>query len=1572
LVPTAADDAAIGSNWTGTAVFNDATWQDVVTGVGFEQDAPPPVPTLRNVALNKPATTNGTLYAGMFATSITDGNRFSIVHGDGPGGNAGVAEAVGFRYEINLGATYNLERIDVFPRQDGCCPDRLTRYRVSVHLDNVGSAGAEVWSADMRMDGSTPPAGPTPPDSLSAALDLDGSFQGQWVRITSLQNPNPNYTLQLGEVEVFSLVAAPPDQVNQALGAPVTASGPLYPNFPNPQLITDGNRGTFTHPATEVASFSYTIDLGTSKSIEQIKVVNRGDGCCPERLTKYRVSVHIDDDGEFGPAVWSADVRTDGTNSGAGGVDVLMADLDPDGEFAGRFVRLEKIDDGTTHYWPQLAEVEVFSPTGYNEAIATDVETSMQNVNASAYLRVPFTVADPGAYDTLTLRIRDDDGFVGYLNGVEIARRNAPVGTPGFDAAATASHFAAAFSLFSVPAALLRAGENVLAIHGLNVAADDGDFLILPQLVAASIETGVVGYLPDPTPAEPNGTTVAGFVADTTFDILRGFFSAPQDIEITTKTPGATIVYTTDGSVPTLTHGMVVPPADAMSEPVATLHLTTTTVVRAAAFKEGFEPTNIDTQTYLYLNDVIHQPTNPPGVPASWQGFAADYQMDPDVVNNPAYSDEIIQGLRSIPTMSLVIDPEDLWSTADGIYIYPERLGLAYERPTSIEVINPDGSTFFQEDAGIRVWGTGWRPHSSTLKHAFQLKFKDIYGNAKLRHQLFPDAPVGAFDDLILRAQGSRGWTDFRSGGLEIEATQYIHDAWARDTAVAMGKHDGHSTHVHLYLNGLYWGLYNPVERPTGNFGEEYFGGTNADYDVISHRTGEPIVANEGDLVAWNQVMGLADAGLSTPPAYAQIEAMVDIENLIDYMLVNQYATNHDGPSNGGNNLRALRQRSPEGRFRFYFWDMEYTFWNQNENNNITDVDYAGTIGHLFARLRANAEFRQRFSDRAHLALTGTGALTPASAAARWQASADELYTAIIAESARWGDFRRPTNPYTRDVEWAAERNRLMTQYFPVRTGILIDQLRAVGLFNDVPVPQFNQAGGTVPSGFDVELSVPQAPVYIDTPLVAAGAPARVLVPANGSLGITWTQHDFTNFATANWTNGLTGTGVGYDHNTSVDYNPVIATNIGVLPTSAPQPTDVYVRQTFDLADLTAVQAIERLVLRMKYDDGFVAYLNGQEVARRLAPGTVGTPPAYNARATSGRADTLSLAFEDIDISAFRSHLRVGTNALAIHGLNALPTSSDFLILPELVARTLDPNPPPAPIYYTTDGTDPRLPGGMASATAQPYMGPIELLESTQIIARSQQGSSWSAPASALFTVPRSLRVDELMYHPAGDADAEFVELVNVGAVAIELGGVQLAGAVDFVFPAGSLAPGERVVVVRDLLEFEALYGTNIRVAGAYAGALDNAGETLTVLDAAGGVIQTFTYDDTGITWHASTDGLGPSLVILDPHGNAANWSAGEHWRPSRENGGSPGTADSFLGDFNLDTRVDLVDLVFLRNRLGTAAGADRLSGDLNGDGAVTRADLARFATRFGQSAVVVAPSPAASSVGPTTGRLTA
>ena len=274
-----------------------------------------------------------------------------------------------------------------------------------------------------------------------------------------------------------------------------------------------------------------------------------------------------------------------------------------------------------------------------------------------------------------------------YLNGHEIARRNAPEGEPAFNSQATASHAAGTGETFVVPATFLRDGQNILAIHGLNRDPTDDDFLVLPELIGRSVALGDAGYLLEPTPGGFNGDTVAGFVADTSFDVDRGFFHAPFEVNITTSTVGATLVYTTDGSVPSLTNGTRVEPIDLATTPVATVPISTTTTLRAAAFREGFASTNVDTHSYLFLADVIRQPARPPEMPTSWAGASADYQMDPDVVDDPAYRDEILTGLRSIPTLSIVTDHANLWDSTDGIYIHSTQRGANWERPVSIELI---------------------------------------------------------------------------------------------------------------------------------------------------------------------------------------------------------------------------------------------------------------------------------------------------------------------------------------------------------------------------------------------------------------------------------------------------------------------------------------------------------------------------------------------------------------------------------------------------------------------------------------------------------------------------------------------------------------------------------------------------------------------------------------------------------------------------------------------------------------------------------------------------------------------
>jgi CotH kinase protein/Lamin Tail Domain len=147
----------------------------------------------------------------------------------------------------------------------------------------------------------------------------------------------------------------------------------------------------------------------------------------------------------------------------------------------------------------------------YGSLIATDILTPMRNVNATAYLRLPFTVTDPTQVSSLSLAARYDDGLVAYLNGAVVASRNAPALT--YNAAATATRSNVLGREFenielSNAAQWLTTGTNVLAIHGLNAHATNADFLVQATLTVRqtlSFAQGSPRYFSLPTPGGPNG-----------------------------------------------------------------------------------------------------------------------------------------------------------------------------------------------------------------------------------------------------------------------------------------------------------------------------------------------------------------------------------------------------------------------------------------------------------------------------------------------------------------------------------------------------------------------------------------------------------------------------------------------------------------------------------------------------------------------------------------------------------------------------------------------------------------------------------------------------------------------------------------------------------------------------------------------------------------------------------------------------------------------------------------------------------------------------------------------------------
>jgi hypothetical protein len=753
--------------------------------------------------------------------------------------------------------------------------------------------------------------------------------------------------------------------------------------------------------------------------------------------------------------------------------------------------------------------------------IGTDVEPAMKGRNGSAYLRLPFDVGNAGSIESLTLRMKYNDGFFAYLNGQEVARRNAPT-TPAWNSMATSSRSTGQSLVYedinlSDRLGLLTTGANVLAIHGLNRTVSDPSFLILPQLVEYKVEEDIRLYFTTPSPGSLNGEGVLGFLAAPRPSAKAGFYDAPFDLELTSPTPGIAIRYTTNGTVPTLSNGFT------YSSP---LRIGGTTTLRAAAFQDRFESSPSVTRTFLFPDDIVRQSPNgepPPGWPSSWGANVVDYGMDPDIVNHPTYGPTIKDDLKTIPSFSIVMDLRDLFDPATGIFANPGQDGRAWERPCSFELLHPDGTEGFQTPAGIRIRG-GFSRSTSNPKHAFRLFFRSEYGAGKLVYPLFGDGGTDTFDKIDLRTFQNYSWS-FQGdpGGI------FVRDQFNRDLQLAMGHHAERGEFYHLYINGHYWGIFNTCERPEASYGETYFGGRREDYDTVKVEAGPyTINATDGNLDAWTRLYNLARAGFSSIAAYQFVqgnnpdgtrnpayENLVDIPNLIDYMLIILFGGNLDAPISNflgntrPNNFYGLRDRTGPHGFRFFVHDAEHTLLNLNESRvgpypaGDSSILYSNPQW-IWQKLQANPEFRLRVADHVHRHFFNDGVLTAPRALELFLHRVNQLDRAVVGESARWGDAKR-TTPLTR-ADWLNAVNNVRNNYLPQRPGVVLNQLRNAGLYPAVVAPAFNQHGGHVDPGFNLVISAPTGTIYYtldgSDPRLLGGTVSPRALPYTGSISL--------------------------------------------------------------------------------------------------------------------------------------------------------------------------------------------------------------------------------------------------------------------------------------------------------------------------------------------------------------------------------------------------------------------------------------------------------------------------------------
>lgn len=984
-----------------------------------------------------------------------------------------------------------------------------------------------------------------------------------------------------------------------------------------------------------------------------------------------------------------------------------------------------------------------------------------------------------------------------------------------------------------------------------------------------------------PSPGAQNSGGYLGEVAEVKFSRDAGFHEMPFSVMLATETEDATIFYTLDGSEPGKLGGR----ARSGTEYTGPIYISGSTALRAVAMKTGWKSSEIATRTHVFF----------------------DYDVRNFTSNLP---------IAVIDTFGQTVNEAR------------HTLGFA----GFIEAVERGRARIANPPAFVGRIGIDVRGKSSAGFAKKQYHFETWDENNK-------EAAVS-----ILGFPAESDWVLQGPYSDKSLMRNFLSYNWSNE----MGQYASRTRFVELFLNGDgrgvsmsdYVGVYILMEKikrgkdrvdiealgPEDNAEPEITGGYIFKKDKLD--SGEPtfntstgltviyVDPNGRDITepqkTWlrsyiNEFESVLNGPNFKDPNVGY-RKYIDPDSFIDIHILVEMTKNIDGFR-----LSTYMYKDRGGKITMGpAWDYNLSLGNADYLNGwiptgwYYDLISAGDYP-WWRRLFQDPWFQRRYADR-WFELRGSLFST-----SRLLSYIDD--TARLLNEAQARNFER----------WKILGTRLWPNWYIAATyqeeitwmkGWLEDRLnwmdRQIGSEYASAPPAFNQQGGYVSAGFELVMNAAHGTIYYtidgDDPyqpvmsqlsgvLVPESAEKFVLVPIR-SAGDDWKNPG--GFSDRSWTrsSGSPG-GVGYD--TESDYAGLISLDVRAQMLN--RSSSCYIRIPFTFSG--NIDDFNSLTLNMRYDDGFIAYLNGVEVASR----NVGPEPVWNGAAVADRPDAEAMWYEEIDISSSLSLLQQGGNLLAIHGMNSSAADSDFLISVELVAAG-----------EASDDSD--LPG------VSRYNAPIALTKSTNVKARTLNGNAWSAMNEASFAigpVAEDLRITEIMYHPQ-DGKEEFVELKNIGTGTINLNLAGFTNGVDFTFSSVDVEAGQYIVVVRDIDAFRQRYGSAVNIAGQYSGSLSNAGERITLADAAGRIILDFEYKD---GWRPIADGEGFSLTPIDPaNPDVYAWSEKEFWRASVYAGGSPGRDDSgmlpdpgaiVINEILAHSHDDASDWIELYNATGSA-----------------------------------------------------
>jgi len=960
------------------------------------------------------------------------------------------------------------------------------------------------------------------------------------------------------------------------------------------------------------------------------------------------------------------------------------------------------------------------------------------------------------------------------------------------------------------------------------------------------------------------------------FSIQRGFYTDPIQVSLSCMTEGAFILYTLDGSAPTITSGI---------EYASPLEISNTTVLRAMAYSSTMLPSEGITHTYIYLQSVLNQGSDPSGFPAQWENSSgssipADYEMDPEYPENDPV---ILHALRALPSVSIVMNIDDLFG-AEGFHNNGGRNNNAqWEKACSLEFLFGDSTENYQVNAGVQPRGHNI---SSVVKRGFRVDFKKMYGPGKLDFPAFKNATDTTvksskkFDSMIMRPGFMENYT---GEGYNPFLNIYVRDPMIRDLQLNISGYGTHNLMAHMYLNGLYWGLYNLTEDVEPDMLTDYFGGREEQWFITKsaskdHETGGFVEGNPERFLEFMEFIDNQDFSLDN--TYSEVQEYIDVEAFAEYIFLYSFWGVGDWPDN--NWIFAIHGGENPIPGRFYAWDAEKTLLENDDPQSykhawyspfLTDPDlwngkaYVSPPSRVWRSLIENDDFRMLFADRSYQLMSNNARLTDANMLAWFDKYNDLVKDALKADQKRWSDDDRRNKSPGRIFTYAD----VQAEIEKVKGNITdnVNKYKAAfiphGLYPVTDPPLFSHQGGKVNADFNLGIknpnlsgviyytlngSDPRRPGGPISPAAQQGVDSiSLIIPDTKTIKARvlnngeWSPLQEATYLTPGLSNDLIITEIMYHpedigNKDGDNYEFVELKNVG--------------SKSINLS-----QCLFTAGIYYTFPDGSSIDPGGFVVLAKEAP-------------------------------SFRDKYKFVPDGLYTGNLS---NGGDSIVLSDpygnIMVSCVYDDLMPWPVYADS--------GLYSLVTVNPNANPDPDVPSSWRLSYRRGGTPGMDDIDYLPQDYSGLLLTEIMYNPPvwGDYvenELEFVEIKNTGSDTVNLIGVHFSDGIQYTFYGDRfLAPNGFCVLVKDGPAFYEL--SSLFTDGEYEKSLSNSGEQLILSDPHENTLFSVQYGVSG-SWPKEADGEGYSLVPVEYNFNSAPDNP-LNWRASYLPFGSPSMDDS-------------------------------------------------------------------------------